>query len=329
MKLTFEEIKSVAFGALSITETENGIKFARCTEKQIDTWYSVSEFLGNGSRATAGIKLDFMTDSSYFEFSAAEGNRFELCIDGLLRRCYLMNELRESGESARFDICDPFGKPYPKGEMHRVTLYFPCHGIGSLGHAALEEGARFEPHAHAMKMLFIGDSITQGWDSGYDTMGYAPRVANFFNANSINQGIGGSFFNEDAFDRLDFDPDVTVVAYGTNDWGKRSSADELYRHAVAHLSLIRDTFGGDGKRLFAISPIWRDEAKPRAMGNFTVCREAVIKAIESEGFIHIDGLSLVPPCPELYADKYLHPNALGFSFYSENLIRQIERYMKA
>ena len=328
MKLSFDDIKRISFGAIDISEKEDGIHFSRCTEKQIDVWYSVSEFLGNGSRATTGIKLDFMTDSAYFEFSVSDGNRFELYIDGLLRRCYFMDELRERGESARFEICDPLGKPYAEGEMHRVTLYFPCHCRGgSLGHVALEDGARIEPYRHAMKMLFIGDSITQGWDSGYDSMGYAPRVAGFFDAESINQGIGGSFFNADAFDSFDFDPDVIIVAYGSNDWGKRSSADELTAHAKAHLSLIKNSFGGEGKKLFAISPIWRDDAKPRAMGDFTVCREAVIKAIESEGFIHIDGLSLVPPCPELYSDKYLHPNALGFSFYSENLIKQLQKHL--
>ena len=158
-------------------------------------------------------------------------------------------------------------------------------------------------------------------------MGYAPRVDGFFDAESINQGIGGSFFNEDAFDTLDFDPDVTVVAYGTNDWNKRSSIDEVYSHATAHLSLIRNAFGGERKKLFAISPIWRDCPKPAAMGSFSDCRTAVIKAITEQGFIHVDGLSLVPPYPELYADKFLHPNTLGFSFYSENLIKQIQKHL--
>ena len=328
MNLSFDDIKRITFGAINVTEGDDGIHFARCTEKQIKAWYSVSEFLGNGSKATTGIKLDFMTDSTYFEFSAVKGNRFELCIDGLLRQCYFMDELRESVKPARFEICDPLGKPYVKGEMHRVTLYFPCHGTGgSLGHVALEDGARIEPHRHAMKMLFIGDSITQGWDSGYDSMSYAPRVAEFFNADSVNQGIGGSVFNENAFDSLDFDPDVTIVACGTNDWSLKSSADDVYAHATAHLSLIREAFGGEGKRLFAISPIWRDSPKPSAVGSFSDGRATVIRAINEQGFIHIDGLSLVPPIPELYADKYLHPNALGFSFYSENLIKQIQRYL--
>ena len=326
MDLTFNDIKKITFGAVNSFE-EGGLHFRKCTEKQIAVWYSASKTLGDRAKATTGIRLDFMTDSSFLEFSAIKGNNFEVHIDGLFRRLFLMNELRERGETARFSICDPLGKPYKKGEKHRVTLLFPFHDEGILGHVALEDGSCLEPYSYDMKILFIGDSITQGWDSGYDSMGFAPRVANFFNADYINQGIGGSVFNADAFDTLAFDPDVTVVAYGTNDWDKINSARELTERASAHLSLIKEAFGGKEKKIFAISPIWRDSHSPRPMGSFTDCRSAVIKAIESVGAIHIDGLSLVPPYPELYADKYLHPNALGFSFYAENLIKQMQKHI--
>ena len=324
MNLTFNDVKKITFGAVNFFE-DNGFHFRKCTEKQIEAWNSISATLGERAYATTGIRIDFMTDSQFFEFSALKGNSFEVHVDGLFRRLFHMNELRERGEFARFSMCDPFEKPYKKGEKHRVTLFFPFHDEGILGHVALEDGSYFEPYSYDMKLLFIGDSITQGWDSGYDSMGFAPRVANYFNADYVNQGIGGSFFNADAFDTLELDPDITVVAYGTNDWSRVKTADELTERASAHLSLIKGAFGGNEKKIFAISPIWRDDPAPKAMGSFSDCRNAVIKAIESVGVIHIDGLSLVPPYTELYADKFLHPNALGFSFYSENLVKQIQK----
>ena len=327
MNLSFNDIKNITVGAVSITESEDGIRFARCTEKQIATWASESDFLGNGARATTGIKLDLVTDSPFIEFSASSGNRFEIHVDGMLRRVLFMNEYRERGEVAHVPVTDPFGRPFASGERHRVTLLFPCHEVGVINHVSVEDGATVEPYQHSTRILFIGDSITQGWDSGYISMAYTQRVEDFFDAESINQGIGGSFFNADAFDNLNFDPDFTVVAYGTNDWGKRGSTEDLFNHAKAHLSLIKNAFGGGDKKIFAISPIWRDEPKPRAMGSFSDCRGAVIKAINEVGVIHIDGLSLVPPCPELFADKNLHPNALGFSFYSENLIGHILKHL--
>jgi hypothetical protein len=58
---------------------------------------------------------------------------------------------------------------------------------------------------------------------------------------------------------------------------------------------------------------------------FAACRDVVISEAEKRGLIHIDGLTLVPPVPALFADKVLHPNDLGFSIYSENLIKALQK----
>ena len=76
-------------------------------------------------------------------------------------------------------------------------------------------------------MLFIGDSITQGWNSYYDTLSYAWRVSLYFNANSIINGIGGAFYEPQTFDVPDFDPDTVIVALGTNDFSKFKTTDEM------------------------------------------------------------------------------------------------------
>jgi len=57
-------------------------------------------------------------------------------------------------------------------------------------------------------------------------------------------------------------------------------------------------------------------------------RKAAREEAEKRGMIHIDGLSLVPPIPELFADKWLHPSALGFGFYGENVTREILSHLK-
>lgn len=323
MDLTLNEIKNITFGAVAVTEEADGFCFARCTEKQMAAWRECSDFLGYGSRCTTGIRLDFHTNSSRLSFSASAGNKFELYVDGLFCRRFEMNKLRKSGEKAEFDLCAYLGASKKKGELSRVTLFLPSHEIGVIESLTLDDGAEVIPHKFDMKLLFIGDSITQGWDSYYDSMAYAPRVASFFNADSVNQGIGGSFFNEDAFDSIDFTPDATIVAYGTNDWGYRKSLESLFDHATAHLSLIKDAFGKNGKPIFVISPIWRQVSSDKLMGSFDECRETIIKAAEALGLIHVNGLSLVPHDSDFFADKTLHPNDLGFSIYAEKLTRAI------
>jgi hypothetical protein len=37
----------------------------------------------------------------------------------------------------------------------------------------------------------------------------------------------------------------------------------------------------------------------------------------------INGVNLTPHLEEFFSDKYLHPNDLGFSVYTENLYNEI------
>jgi len=171
----------------------------------------------------------------------------------------------------------------------------------------------------------IGDSITQGWNSKYDTFSYAYRVTRFFNANSVIQGIGGAFYHEDTFDSIDFAPDIVTVAYGTNDFNRYSTYDEFRAHVKAHLALIAKEYSG--KKIFVLSPIWRSDLHTRPMGTFDGARQIVIDEAESLGLIHIDGLKLVPPMKEFFADAHLHPNDEGFSQYAENLIKEMQKYL--
>lgn len=59
------------------------------------------------------------------------------------------------------------------------------------------------------------------------------------------------------------------------------------------------------------------------MGTFDECIDLLRSLYEARGIRVIDGLSLVPNRREFFADA-VHPNALGFSMYAENLLRAIE-----
>ena len=82
-----------------------------------------------------------------------------------------------------------------------------------------------------------------------------------------------------------------------------------------------------GKKVFVLSPIWRDQREGKAMGTFEGCRAVIIENAKKLGLIHIDGLILVPPLKSLFADGFLHPNDNGFSLYAENLIKEVQKYI--
>ncbi len=316
--LTFEQIKDITFGAIRIEQQEEGIRFFRGTPKQVKVWSSKRSDLGNRAECTAGIRLDFHTDSQNLSMTVNRDGKYDVYINGLLRSQYKM----KVGENFSLSLDDPLGHPL---DYKRVTIYFPCHSRAFVTSVELDDCAKITPHTYDCKMLFIGDSITQGWEASFESLSYPWQVARFFNADIVNQAIGGTYFCEDAFDLIPFDPDVIIVAYGTNDFVYYKTYDEMREQAKAHLTLISKQYSD--KKIFVLSPIWREQRENHAMGTFEGCRQIVAEQAEMLGLIHIDGLLLVPPLPVFFKDEYLHPNDLGMSLYAENLIIELKKYL--
>ena len=326
-KLTNTELRSLTVGALGIDEDERGLlRFYKYTKTQMDgfgVWNEKSPVL-----CTTGVRFDFHTNSSMLAFAAATAGKYELYIDGLLRGQYIIGPAEKGGkadvgERIEVCLCDPLGAA---GGDYRVTLYLPSHNIGQIEYIEIDVGAYARRHEFACskKLLMIGDSITQGWKSVYDSLSYANRVSRFFDAESVIQGRGGSYYKEETIEKLcGFEPDVITVAYGTNDFHHYKTLAEIREHVRAYHGRLADVYGD--RRILVISPIWR-ETTEKPMGSFEECRAVVAQEANAHGFIHIDGLKLVPPISELYTDG-LHLNDLGFSIYSENLIREMKKYM--
>lgn len=320
MKLSFEQIKQITTGAIRIEQEPDGIHFYKCTEKQIAAWTEKNKDLGMRAAGTTGVCLDFHTTSQHLAFTVSQGNKFELYINNLLRGQFLLKEEKQ----ANITLCDALGHPL---DEYRVTIVFPSHDAGGvLTSLELDDGATVTPHTYDINLLFIGDSITQGWASRYDSLSYAWRLTRHFNARAVNQGIGGAYFHEDCFDHIDFHPDVVLVAYGTNDFGRYKTYEEFRAHTAAHLRLIAEEY--TEAKIFVLSPIWRDKRDGKSMGTFEGCRAIVEQEAEALDLIHIDGLDLVPPIPEFFGDAFLHPNDEGFSLYAENLIIALEKHLK-
>ncbi|MBO4411288.1 MAG: SGNH/GDSL hydrolase family protein [Lachnospiraceae bacterium] len=313
MKLTFDEICSLTFGAVRIHEEEDGIHFEKCTENEAASWIGFRPDKPRIPYATTGIRLDFKTDSEFLRFTASNGKKFELLLNGLHYRNY--NRLGEE-YTIRIDL--------PEGE-NRVTLVFPSHTVGVLKSVELSDGAAFEPWKHDRKFRFLGDSITQGARSDNDSDSFAWQVTLAYNADSEITGLGGGIFMTGTIERTEFEPDTVLVAYGTNDTKRRDSF-EAYKDGVEQtLSHIRALY--PKSRIVVISPTWRadGEAVFRVGVPVDTCLRAVLEIARKMGFDVIDGYALVPHDTTLYADKRLHPNSAGFAYYSWNLIRELKK----
>lgn len=310
MRLSEEQIRAIAFGAVRIENEEKGLRFYKCTKKQIAAWYAKSETLGERAAGCTGVRLDFHTDAEWIRFKAP-GGKYELLVNDLTIAQFLADEEKECYAELK------------SGEK-RVTLLFPSHDVaGILEWVELPDGATITPHSYERKILFIGDSITQGWNSGFDSCSYAWRISRKLNAESVINGIGGAYYLEESFDTIDFDPDQVVIAYGTNDYGHYKTQEELQKECGGFLQKIKETYGN--KKVFIILPPWRfDLEKERSMGSFDECRRIIQTEAEKREFEIADAYDLVPHLDFFFADA-LHPNAIGFAEYAKNLINILEK----
>ena len=315
MNLSFEEIKKITVGAPFSKETADGMRFYKYRSELYDLWENHGKDLGYRMLTTSGVRIDFHTNSKHMAIEVFEKGRFEIYINGLFS--YTMREC----ETLSIALEGLFGEPL---EEAHVTIYFPAHTIGTLKSLQLDDGAYVRPHEFDRKILFIGDSITQGWQTKFDSLSYANRVSRYFNANSVIQGIGGACFYEDCLEEIPFDPEWVFIAYGTNDFRKFKDIEEFKSHLCPSMSKFGEFY--KGKKVFVISPIWREDQTPKNNLGFIETRNAIISEAEKYGFTHIDGGTLMPPMPLLYTDG-LHPNDNGFSVYAENLISAIRKEM--
>lgn len=303
MELSFKQISDLTVGKITVKQSDSKISFRKCTDNQIKAWFAHSESLKLRAETTTGIRLDFHTDSTCFKAVLAGEGKFELLIDGLVTKIYM------AGETVDVKL--------PSGDT-RVTLVFPSHTVGELVSVEIDDGAYAKAHKYDRKILFIGDSITQGWNSKYDTMSYAWQTTLALNAESVINGVGGGFYDPTTFEKTDFDPDTVVIAYGTNDFGHYKNYEDLTKNTKEFLDLIKSAYGD--KKVVCVSPIWReDENTIKPIGDFFSCRDIVEKEITDHGFILVDGYKIVPHNMDYYADA-LHPNDLGFAVYARNLV---------
>lgn len=319
MLISFDRIKNITVGAVAIDKNDHGdIKFSKCTKNQIDAWYAIGEIYGQRASMPTGVRLDFHTNSPYFSICMVGNGTYEVLINDVpVKRTEIVSTA---------PTVDKYDLPEQNDE-NRVTVVFPSHRTAHLRSLEVADGATLSPHKFDRKFIFYGDSITQGWNSQYDSVSYAYAVSRFFNADSVIQGIGGAGFQQSTFDpELPYDPDAVIIAYGTNDYVQRTSPDDYKAHVSDYLDRIRDFYVG--KKVFVITPIWRaDENDVRAAGSFKACVQTVKQESDARGFITIDGFTLTPHDPFFYADKYLHPNAAGFGIYAQNLIKELQKYI--
>ena len=323
--LSYDSIKKISTGAVQIEQVANGLKYYKCTPTQEEYWATAHSGAPDNAKAANGCRLDLDTNSTTFYFETTAGN----CV-------FLLNgkQIAVCGSKKFYKLPELDG--YKEG-TNRVTLILPGSNNRnwSLARVWLDAGSTTSRHEYDLKMLFLGDSITQGYNNnGNEANTYTFYTSEYFNAESIVQGNGGAVFDPKYLEAIDYVPDVIIVAYGCNDWSRYRSTDistisaKVKAYFDKLVSLYPDT------PIIALSPIYRyDELKYNVTVPFNIMFGIIDDVCYNyQNVTVIDGRNFVPHSASdysLYWNDDIHPNGKGFIEYGKSLTAAIKDQIEA
>jgi len=305
-RLTNEQLQTIYFGALYFEETQDGyLKSFQYTKEQMDYFEKVSEFWFERCSAGSAKTLEFCTEATQFSFDykiiwIGSEDSVELAVDGLVSQVFYIKDIEKEG---RFTFEMSEGKK-------DVIVYLPADATILIRN--FEINGEVTPAKKGEKVLWMGDSITQGYGPLRSAHTYVSVANRLLNYDILNQGIGGYVYDKKVLVKMgDYQPDKIIISMGTNQFCSPTMQDveEYYKR-------LKEVYGETP--VLCITPIWRGDVPGGEPVLVRFCQN--VKKI-CEGYSNItvvDGFKLVPHLSEYFLDN-LHPNELGSEIYGRNL----------
>ncbi|WP_026519544.1 SGNH/GDSL hydrolase family protein [Butyrivibrio sp. FCS006] len=313
MVLTNEELKDLYFGAYEFKETDDGyIQAFQYSKKQIDYFEKVFDFWYERCTASSAKTLEFTTEAKEISFDykiiwKGSPDSFELVVDGLVTAITYVKDIMDVG-TITWEL--------PEGKKN-VIIYLPADATALIRNFTTDSPV--ERAKKNEKVLWLGDSITQGYGPLRSSCTYVSVANRLLNYEIVNQGIGGYIYDKGSLMKMEgYDPDKIIVALGTNQYG-----DEDMTAVEEYYETLTGIYGHEIP-ILCISPIWRGDSVEGIPTLMAFCKKVKEIAGRYENVKIIDGMKLVPHLSEYFLDN-LHPNCLGCEIYAGNLVREIRR----
>ena len=313
MILTNEELKSIYFGAYEFEETEDGyLQSFQYSKKQIEYFKGAMDFWYERCTASSAKTLEFTTSARKVAFDykiiwKGSADSFELCVNGLVTDIVYVKDVLDTGR-IEWEL--------PEGEKN-VIIYLTADETVLIRN--FEADAKVTRAKKNEKVLWLGDSITQGYGPLRSSCTYVSVANRLLNYDIINQGIGGYVYDKNSLMKMEgYNPDKIIVALGTNQYGdKDMSVVEEYYETLTGIY-------GNEIPILCISPLWRGDNLEALPVLYAFCENVKKIAGRYKNVQIIDGMKLVPHLPEYFLDN-LHPNCFGCEVYGRNLVEEIRR----
>ena len=311
--MTNKELQSIYFGAYSFKETEDGwLQAFQYTDEQMAYFSTAFDFWYDRCMATTAKTLEFTTKAQNLSFEyrfiwTGSQDSFELSVNGQITEIRYVKDLPEEGT---------LSWPLPEGEKD-VVLYLPADATVLIRNFTVD--GEVTPAKKNEKVLWLGDSITQGYGPLRSAQTYVSVANRLLNYDIINQGIGGYVYDKKSLLKMPgYTPDKIIVALGTNQFGCETMQDvEEYWETLICLY-------GTEIPVLCVTPLWRGDVPDGFPTLARFCEDVKKIAGQYSNVKIADGFTLVPHLPEYFLDN-LHPNCLGAEVYGRNLVEAIRK----
>ncbi len=323
MKLEAEDLKRFCSGWEQLEEQDGFMAFHRFTPAEEQAILNhCPALLQKFIRWPAGVRLEMMTDAEAisFTYEALEQGAEQYTAPDLYADGVFLGQMKGFEGKLRHSL--------PEGKK-RISLYFSGLCRNRIKEFILEGATCAEPITPRYRMICYGDSITQGADAAFPSLGYINGLARALDAAVWNKALaGGKFFPQLLAGAADWAPDLVTVAYGTNNWASSSCGREAFRADLAEfMKRLAERY--PAAKVFVVTPIWRQDCftKQSIVGSFEQLAAWIRAEAEQYGFITIDGLELMPQDCGFFQADGLHPNDIGHLWYGRELAKKISSYL--
>ncbi len=310
--MTEIDFKPFIHGAYEFTDRNGYAGFSRFSKKQTEH-LKFNDFFYCRAFFSSSVTLEFKTKNcrfgfDYFIADVSSKDTLDVLINGKRVYSYKISELDEKGELV-FAVENTDGNT-----ENEVVVYFPIDADFAVRNFRVNE--KILPVKHNLKVLWIGDSITQGYGTFQTSDTFVNICQRKLGFEVLNQGIGGYYHDAECLMPLEnFPPDRIIVSTGTNlhNWkDKEGYITEFY-------AKLNKVYGG--VKTLSITPLWRGDEGADA-DELIRTRLLIEKECEKYGTLVLNGDELVPHDMRMFYDN-LHPNAFGAEAYAENLCKFI------
>ena len=312
-----DKITEIFKGVIRVTEEEGTYTPLRFSDEQLKEYQRQPTI--PYSKCTTGVRMDFYTDAKEISFSFSLGtfgnddnatipqDRFDIFENGEYQA-----SVAASHKSSVKEVT--YTRTSTEAES-RITVLFPTRHEAKISDLSL---GNYRPYTeYTKKILFLGDSITQGLYADKPSDGYADQVSRALGADYLNLAVGGEKFRADALgEDVPFTPDHIVIALGTNDKHQNYALISIERNATAYYEKV--------SQLYPNVPVTVNTPFENQGDDYV---ESYIKVAEKFGFKAIDGRTLIPPKRENFNPDEVHPSSTGFNLIAQNLLPQLKQHM--